>query len=150
VLGDALGSVAAIVAGVLLLVAELRLADPIASIVIATLIFVGAIRLLRETTHVLMEGAPEGVDLDAVERIILETDGVATVHDLHVWSLTPGEPMLSAHIVLTPDHHGVEVAREVGRRLHDVFGLEHVTIQPEAETTDLVMLRIPGKRPAAD
>lgn len=144
VLGDALGSVAAIIAGLLMWFWDLRLADPIASIAIATLIFVGAIRLLRETTHVLMEGAPQGIDLAAVERTIADTEGVASVHDLHCWSITPGDPILTAHVVLLAGHHGVEVAREVGRRLNEAFRFHHVTIQPEAPALLLVALRIPS------
>lgn len=150
VLGDALGSVAAIVAGVLLLFLGWRLADPIASMAISVLLFIGAIRMVRETTHVLMEGTPEGLDPAALERTILETEGVASVHDLHVWSLTPGEPVLTAHVVLEPGAHGTDVARLVGQRLLDTHKVDHVTIQPEApEPADaLVQLRI-SKRPPA-
>jgi len=141
VIGDALGSVAAIVAGVLVLGFGLRLADPIASLIIAALILVGAIRLFREAAHVLMEGVPAGIDVDAVRRTIAETEGVAEVHDLHVWCLSPAHPVVSAHVKLAPDHHGVDVSRRVGERLEAVHGLSHATIQPEAPPADLVQLR---------
>ncbi len=95
VIGDALGSVAAVIAGILVLSLDLTIADPIASLVIAALILFGAIRLLRETAHVLMEGAPSGIDVEHVRRTIAETDGVAEVHDLHVWCLSPAHPMVS-------------------------------------------------------
>jgi cobalt-zinc-cadmium efflux system protein len=147
VIGDALGSVSAVVAGVLVLAFGLTIADPIASLVIAALILFGALRLLRETAHVLMEGAPSGIDVDHVRRTIAETEGVAEVHDLHVWCLSPAHPMLSAHVTLSPGHHGVEVSHRVGERLHTEHGLEHVTIQPEAPgpTSELVELRAPSE-----
>jgi cobalt-zinc-cadmium efflux system protein len=144
VLGDALGSVAAITAGVFVAAFGTRIADPIASIAIALLVFASGAALLRQTTHVLMEGSPEGLDVGALEATIRATAGVASVHDLHVWSLAPGDPILTAHVVLVPGAHGVEVAREVGRRLHDLHGVDHVTIQPEAaaEPESLVELRV--------
>lgn len=144
VFGDALGSVAAIVAGAFAL-AGLPLADPIASLIIAGLIMVGAVRLLREASHVLMEGAPTEVDVDAVRRTIAATLGVAEVHDLHVWSLSPGHPVVSAHVVLEVGHHGVEVSRRVATNLEAHHGLHHVTIQPEAPPADLVQLRRTGE-----
>ncbi len=142
VLGDALGSVAAIVSSALVLAVGLRIADPIASLVICVLLAVGALRLLAETTHVLMEGAPAGMDVAAVEQSIAATQGVRSVHDLHVWTLTPGQPMLTAHVVIAPGEHGIEVARRVGQELRDKHGIEHVTIQPEAPEAALVELRI--------
>lgn len=141
VLSDALGSVAAIVAGALILTLGWNLADPIASLLIATFILWGAFRLLRDTTHVLMEGAPPGVDVEALEATIVETEGVEAVHDLHVWSLVPGETLLSAHVVLRPGAHGTDVARLVGVRLDQMHGVEHATIQPEAPSARLVSLR---------
>lgn len=141
VLSDALGSVAALVAGGLVLGLGLTLADPIASLVIAFLILWGALRLLRDTTHVLMEGAPEGVDVKALEATIRETEGVTEVHDLHVWSLVPGEVLLSAHVVLRPGAHGTDVARLVCDRLERLHGIHHATIQPEAPPHGLVELR---------
>lgn len=143
VLGDALGSVAAIVAGLFVVIGGWTLADPIASLVIALLICYGAIRLLRETTHVLMEGTPQGLDVHELEATMLETPGVADVHDLHVWALTPGEPMLTAHVVIERGTHGTQVARLVGDRLRQNHGIDHVTIQPEAPEGVLVELRVP-------
>ncbi len=145
VLGDALGSVAAIVAGVFLVAFGWRLADPIASLVIAVLIFVGALRLLRETTHVLMEGTPEGLDVHELEATILGSPGVADVHDLHVWSITPGDTMLTAHVVIEHGEHGTQVVRQVTERLKSAHGIAHVTIQPEPPEGKLVELRIPKR-----
>lgn len=145
VMGDALGSVAAIVAGLFLVLGDWRLADPIASLMIALLICYGAVRLLRETTHVLMEGTPQGLDVHELEATILETPGVADVHDLHVWALTPGEPMLTAHVVIERGSHGTQVSKHVGQRLAEHHGVDHVTIQPEAPEGVLVELRLPKR-----
>lgn len=138
VLGDILGSLAAIAAGALVLFLGWNLADPIASILIAVLILVGALRLLRETTRVLMEAAPPGVDVEAIEQTIRDTQGVADLHDLHVWVLVPGTPLLSAHVVLDGEAHGTEVARLVGERVASEHGIAHCTIQPEAPEPGLV------------
>jgi len=132
VMADAAGSVAAIVAGALILMFGWTLADPITSILISALILHGAWRLLRDATNVLMEGAPVGIDVAALERVARSTPGVRDVHDLHVWSLVGDAPVITAHVVLDPAAHGVEVARDVGRRLEDKVGRAHVTVQPEA------------------
>ncbi len=132
VLADAAGSVAAIVAAVLILAFGWTLADPITSIVIAALIIVGAWRLLRDATNVLMEGAPAGIDVSTLERVTRETPGVRDVHDLHVWSIVEDAPVITAHVLLDPGAHGVEVARDVGRRIEEMVGRAHVTVQPEA------------------
>lgn len=146
VLGDALGSVAAIGAGVALLFFEWRLADPIASILIAVLLAWGSIRLVREVTHLLMEGTPPGVKVEDLEREIRETPGVASLHDLHVWELTPGDPMLTAHVVLEHGSHGTEVVQRVATRLKSTFNIQHVTIQPEPpEDHPPVVLRLSKK-----
>jgi cobalt-zinc-cadmium efflux system protein len=133
VLADAAGSVAAIVAAVLILAFGWRLADPITSILISFLILVGAWRLLRDTSHVLMEGAPPGIDIATLERITRGTPGVRDVHDLHVWSIVDDAPVITAHMVLEVGAHGVEVARDVGRRIEaNKVSDAHVTLQPEA------------------
>ena len=132
VLADAAGSVAALVAAVLILTKGWTIADPITSIVISALIIFGAWRLLRDATNVLMEGAPAGIDVAALERLARETPGVSDLHDLHVWSLVGTAPVVTAHVVLSPGAHGVQVARDVGRRLENAVGGAHVTVQPEA------------------
>lgn len=136
VMADAAGSVAAIVAAVLILTLGWTLADPITSIVISVLILVGAWRLLRDATSVLMEGVPAGIDVAALERIVCETPGVSAIHDLHVWSIVGDSPVITAHVVLAPDAHGVAVANAVGRRLEQAVGHAHVTVQPEAAPTE--------------
>jgi cobalt-zinc-cadmium efflux system protein len=146
VIGDALGSVGALGAGLCVTYFGFVQADPIASAAIAVVIGIGSIRLLREAGDVLMESTPTDLDIKELERTILETPGVRAVHDLHVWCLTPKEPMLTAHVVLKPSAHGTDVAKRVGDRLHSLHGLEHVTIQPEPPAPELVPLRIPSKK----
>jgi cobalt-zinc-cadmium efflux system protein len=140
VMADAAGSVAAIVAAALILSLGWTLADPIASILISMLILFGAWRLLRDATNVLMEGAPPGIEVAALERLARETAGVREVHDLHVWSIVGDAPVITAHVILTPGAHGVEVARDVGRRIGEVFGRAHVTVQPEAAAPNVGLL----------
>jgi len=128
----ALAAVAAIAAAVLILALGWTVADPVASIVISLLILYGAWRLLREATNVLMQGVPPGIDVAALEKLARDTPGVREVHDLHVWSLVGDVPVITAHVVLHPSAHGVEVARDVGRRLEHGAPGSHVTVQPEA------------------
>lgn len=132
VAADAAGSVAAMVAAVLILTLGWTASDSVASILISLLILFGAWRLLREATNLLMEGVPPGIDVAALERLARGTPGVREVHDLHVWSIVGDAPVITAHVVLQPGAHGVEVARDVGRRLEGATAGSHVTVQPEA------------------
>src|ERR1700730_19175001 len=99
VVGDALGSVAAIVAGVLMTLFGWYAADPLFSVIISLMIIWGSVRLIREATNVLLEGTPAHINLAAVEAAILQTEGVDNVHDLHVWTITSGREALSAHVI---------------------------------------------------
>jgi len=148
VLGDALGSVAAMLAGVIVWTTGETRADPALSVGVALLLLWGAWRLVTETMHILMEGAPEGLDLDEVARAIGEVPGVESVHDLHVWSITSGEPAVTAHVVLRAGaFHGDQVARAVCEALERRFRLSHATIQPEPPPRRIVQL---GTRPRVD
>jgi cobalt-zinc-cadmium efflux system protein len=139
VLADAAGSVAAIAAALLILGPGWRLADPVISIFISGIILVGAWRLLRESLHILMEGVPPAVDVPALERLVLETPGVCAAHDLHVWSIADDIPVVTVHVTLERGHHGVQVARDVGRRLEGAMGKAHVTVQPEIPDDDQLL-----------
>jgi cobalt-zinc-cadmium efflux system protein len=145
VLSDALGSVGAIAAAVLVMSLDWRRADPIISLFIAALILWGAWRLVKETLSVLMEGTPTDVDLVAIETTIRATPGVCDVHDLHVWTITEDFPVLTAHVVLNGSRHGVEVVADAARAIRKEHGIDHVTLQPDAPVPGLVQLRIPGK-----
>lgn len=131
VMGDLFGSVTAIVAGVLIVFMGWLWADPLCSVLISLIIIFGAWSLIIESVNVLLEGTPAHISLGAVEQAILETTGVGGVHDLHVWTISSGIEALSAHI----SHHESVVHSEllvkVREKLHDRFGLDHLTIQIE-------------------
>ncbi len=135
VLGDALGSVGAIVAGILMLAFDFWLADPLVSVGIGLLIIYGAVRLLRDVVNILMEGTPAHIDLVALGRRMTEIPGVASVHDLHVWSVTPDFETMSGHVVVSDDLDGErqqEVLATLCQTLAQEFGIDHVTIQLES------------------
>ncbi|WP_165373488.1 cation diffusion facilitator family transporter [Sorangium cellulosum] len=145
VLSDALGSVGAMVAGVLILAFGWTRADPVISVAIGALVLWGGWRLVRDTSRVLMEGSPIEIDLADVEATIRSVPGVVDLHDLHVWSISDGFNVLTVHVVLARGHHGTDVAAAVGRRLREVHGLTHCTVQPEPlQEERLVTLRRPG------
>lgn len=131
VIGDLLGSVAAILAGVAIVGFGWRWADPVVSILISLIIIVGAWRLILDSVNVLLEGTPAHIDLASVERTILETNGVAGVHDLHVWTISSGIDALSAHISHSDSVAHSDLLAAVRTRLHDGFGIDHLTIQME-------------------
>jgi cobalt-zinc-cadmium efflux system protein len=142
VLSDALGSVGAMMAGGLVLGLGMHRADPAISVVIALLILVGGLRLVRDTSRVLMEGSPDEVDLARIEETLLSVPGVVAFHDLHVWSISDGFDVLTVHLVLGAGHHGTEVVLAASRRIKERHGIDHVTIQPEPLHEDrLVPLR---------
>jgi cation diffusion facilitator family transporter len=136
VVADALGSVAVIVAAVVIATTGWTPADIVASAVIGFLVVPRAWHLLREAFDVLLEAAPRGVDLKDVRAHILGVDGVLDVHDLHAWTITSGLPVLSAHVVVTDEAlaagHGGRVLDALCSCLGEHFDLEHCTFQLEA------------------
>lgn len=131
VMGDALGSIAAILAGVCMSLFGWYAADAVFSVVISLLIIWGSVRLIKESTNVLLEGTPSHINLAAVEDAILATNGVADVHDLHVWTITSGREALSAHVIHVDSISQPDLLRELRTKLHDRFGVDHLTIQME-------------------
>jgi cobalt-zinc-cadmium efflux system protein len=131
VIGDALGSVGAIVAGALMSLFGWYAADPLFSSVIALLIVWSSWHLIRESTNVLLEGTPAHINLAAVEDAILETAGVDDVHDLHLWTITSGREALSAHVIHAQSISQSELLKELRAKLQDRFGVDHLTIQME-------------------
>ncbi|MEU3932534.1 cation diffusion facilitator family transporter [Streptomyces sp. NPDC029044] len=135
VAADALGSVTVIVSSVVIMLTGWQAADPIASLVIALMIAPRTWKLLRETLSVLLETAPKGVDMAEVRSHILATDGVEDVHDLHAWTITSGMPVLSAHVVVSPEALNAigheKMLHELQGCLGDHFDVEHCTFQLE-------------------
>lgn len=131
VLGDLLGSVGAIVAGMVMLVTGWYGADAIAALLSAALIMVGAWGVVREAVDVLMEGVPRHVDLDELRADLEGVAGTDRVHDLHVWTLTTGQYALSAHAVIDGSVDGERIVEQMRDLLASRFHIGHVTIQLE-------------------
>lgn len=131
VLGDLLGSVGALLAGGLVWGFGWTLADPVISVVIAGILGFGAIRVLREVSAVLMQAVPDHVDLDGLERGIRAVGGVEDLHALHVWSLRPGEDVVSVHVVVCDGEDAAEVCAHVRDAIAGELPRAHITVQPE-------------------
>lgn len=133
VLGDALGSIGAMVSAGAIWIADWRWADPAASVLIATLVVYSALSLLWEVIGVLMEGTPRHIDVAEVHASIAGIESVRGVHDLHVWTITSGMESLSGHVVIDPEAESQKVLCAVRAMLEQRFGITHVTIQLETE-----------------
>jgi cobalt-zinc-cadmium efflux system protein len=132
VMGDMLGSVAVIVAAVVIIATGWAPVDPIASVLVALLIVPRTWSLLREAIEVLLQATPRDVDLGEVRRHLLRAGGVADIHDLHAWTLTSGKRVVSAHVVIEPGADPPAVLDELCACLSDDFDFEHSTIQLES------------------
>jgi cobalt-zinc-cadmium efflux system protein len=130
VLGDLLGSIGAIAAGLVILTTGWTPADPIISVLIAILILFSAWRLVREAADVLLEAAPPHIDVEEVIRDLRSVEGLDQVHDVHVWTLTSGFVALSAHGVIDDPAEHTRILDEVQHRMKE-RGIEHVTFQIE-------------------
>jgi cobalt-zinc-cadmium efflux system protein len=133
VVSDAAASVAVMVGGILILVWHLYVADPILTMGIAVLIAVGAWQIARDTVGILMEGTPPGVDLDALRDAMREVPGVLDVHDLHVWALSDGFELLSAHVTVPEQSlaDAADLVADLKLMLRNRFHIEHATIETE-------------------
>jgi len=129
VLADLLGSLGVVGAAVVILATGWLEADAIASVLIALLVLASSWSILRDSTSILLESAPKGMDTRAVGERLARAPGVVEVHDLHVWTITSGFPALSAHVLVGrgEDCHGRR--RELETLLRDEFGIEHTTLQ---------------------
>jgi len=131
VMMDALGSVGAIIAGLAIWQFDWQWVDPLASILIGSLVIYSSWRLLAEAVSVLMESAPANINVDEVHDAMTEVRGVSEIHDLHIWTITSGLISLSAHAVTEDDRPDVDVLKELREMVNDRFGIDHVTIQIE-------------------
>ncbi len=132
-LADALGSLGVVLAGAFVLAGGSAIVDPIVGLVIAALILASSWRLIKEPIEVLMEAAPEGLDVDSVGEAICGVQGVRSVHDLHVWTVTPGFGALSAHVVVVAGSDRDLILRRLEVLLHERFAIDHTTVQMEEE-----------------
>jgi len=134
VLGDLLGSVGAIVAGILMYFFNWYIADPIISVVVALLILKSAWGVFRSSVHVLMEGTPPTIDFYEVKETLERIPGVQVVHDLHIWTLTSGLDMLTGHVVIDDDADEQVVLQRAIDEIYHTYKIEHTTIQIEKST----------------
>ena len=134
VLSDALGSFGALVAGAIILATGWVAADPLISLVISVLILASAWRLVKESTDVLLEAAPAHIALSQVHDCIATVAGVASIHDLHVWTVTSGVIAMSGHLVVQNPADNQRVLEAVQDRLGEM-GIRHVTVQMERDQT---------------
>ncbi len=138
VLGDLLGSVAAIVAALTIMATGWTLIDPILSLLVAVLILRSAVSLLRQSGHVLMEGRPEHLDVTDVVRTITEAvPEVSAVHHVHIWSLSPDRPMMTFHARVDRSADHDHVLERVLATLRERFGIRHATVQLEHERCEV-------------
>jgi cobalt-zinc-cadmium efflux system protein len=131
VIGDLLGSVAAIVAGVVIYFTGWLTIDPLLSLAVSALILKSTIGVLRDAYHVLMEGVPHDIDYLVVGEDIAAIKGVLSVHDLHVWEMSAGHPALIGHLVIRDMQEWPTVLNNIKTMLIEKHRIDHVTLQPE-------------------
>ncbi len=134
VMGDTMGSVGAIVAGVAMMIWHWYLADPLVSVIVGILVIYSSWELVRESVDVLLEGTPRHLNIRDILADLGSPGEVVSVHDLHVWSITSGMPALSCHIVLKTGADAPAVLAALTGLLREKYHIEHTTIQIEIET----------------
>jgi cobalt-zinc-cadmium efflux system protein len=146
-LGDALGSLAVIVTGIVIVATGWPYADPIAGVLIGVFLVVSSWSVLRDSTLVLLEATPKGMDAEEIGRAIATQAGVVEVHDLHVWEITSGFPSLSAHVLVHEgdDCHGIR--RTIEQMLEERFAITHTTLQVDHEHVGGLLTIAPATRP---
>ena len=150
VLGDLLGSVAALVAGAVIVFTGWTPIDPLLSLLICFLVLASSLRLLREVLRALLEGVPAHLSLEQIGRALAAVPGVSSVHDLHVWTLSSNRVALSAHLLVADFAQWPEVLT-TARDVLAQQGIAHVTLQPESAVAPVRWLPRPSgaaKRPS--
>lgn len=130
---DAGVSLGVVIAGLIIVATGWLWVDPVVSLAIAALIFVGTWGLLRESMDLALDAAPQGTDVAAVRDYLAGLPGVANLHDLHIWAMSTTETALTVHLVLPGVEDTDALLGEIARGLHDRFGIEHVTVQVERQ-----------------
>lgn len=143
VLGDILGSVAALISGLVVTMTGWTVIDPLLSLLICLLILASALRLLRDGMRILMEGVPAHLSLADVGHAMAGVATVKSVHDLHVWNVSSGRIALSAHVVIEDMRQWQDVMRQINSVLHDRFHITHTTLQPEP--VERILRRMPWR-----
>jgi cobalt-zinc-cadmium efflux system protein len=143
VLGDLLGSVAALIAGLIIMYTGYTVVDPLLSMLVSGLILRSTFGVLRESTMVLLDSVPSEVHYPSVGKALASIAGVISVHDLHIWSMVPGQGAVSAHLLIDRIERWPAILREARHLLKRDYDIEHVTLQPEC----LAHAAVPGAIP---
>ena len=146
-LGDALGSLAVIVTGIVIVTTGWPYADPIAGVLIGVFLVVSSWGVLRDSTLVLLEATPKGLDAEEIGHAIATQAGVVEVHDLHVWEITSGFPSLSAHVLVHEGDDCHAIRRTIEAMLTARFEITHTTLQVDHEHTGGLLTIAPATRP---
>ena len=131
VMGDLLGSVAAIAAGLVIYFTGWLPIDPILSLVVAVLLLNSTWSLIKESGWHLLDGVPHHIDYEGVGEDLLKVEGIESVHDLHIWNMSPSQPVLIAHVTLEPNVRWPILLESARLMLRDKHKIEHITLQPE-------------------
>jgi cobalt-zinc-cadmium efflux system protein len=131
ILSDVLGSAAALGAGLAIHFYGFNVADPLLTLFVTALVLLFTFRLTRQTLHILMEGTPRHIEVMEIAKELREMPGVSSVHDLHVWTLTPGIESLSVHVVLDAKPASDDLTHTIRQLLRQRFRIDHVTVQLE-------------------
>ena len=135
VIGDLMGSLAALVSGIIILFTDWMLIDPILSLLISIIILYSTFNVLRASIGVIMEGVPDHLQIELIRKTITETDGVISIDDLHIWTVSSTQTALSAHIRIKDFLKWHQILDRLHDKLHHKFGIQHVTIQPISITS---------------
>jgi cobalt-zinc-cadmium efflux system protein len=142
IIGDALGSLGAIVAGLLMYFFKWYVADPIISVLVSVLILKSAWGIISNTVHILMEGTPTNVDQSEIKQSLLQIDGVIDVHDLHIWTITSGLDSLSCHLLVDDSTDCFKILQKAIHMVEHDFEIHHPTIQIENSTINHTEMRV--------
>jgi len=142
VLGDALGSLGAIIAGLIMLIFGWYVADPIVSVFVALLILKGAWGVIKHSVHILMEGTPITINQLDVKQTLESIDGVKDVHDLHIWTITSGLDSLSCHLLIENNNDNQHILQQAIYLIAEKFKIQHTTIQIETSAIDHEELKV--------
>jgi cobalt-zinc-cadmium efflux system protein len=137
VLGDILGSVGAIIAGILIWLFNWNIADPIASVIVALLVLISGWRVTKDSVHVLMEGKPGHINSEEVKEAMQAFPEIVAIHDLHIWAITSDFPSLSCHLVVKMNSDRDDLLHRLSHLLEEKFSIKHTTIQMEGEGSNI-------------
>lgn len=143
VLADLAGSVGVMVAAIVILLTGWEYADPLVSVLIGLLVLASSWTIIRDSVQILLEASPRGLDVREVGVAMAGVEGVAQVHDLHVWTITSGFPALSAHVLVGEDVDCHAKREQIERLLHERFDLDHTTIQVDHTHPEVLQIETP-------